>query len=143
MQSFLGPVALDQIEATIGIFDEVLLATSGRRVVSLRAENAIGFAWACGCEARGNGSPFCLWRPCRMHETLAAGMPPGNVPLGYESGERVLRESVPRPALGHVLIPADAAIAESRAAGAPVGYVEGGRLIREYPDGRREVVSSA
>jgi hypothetical protein len=37
----------------------------------------------------------------------------------------------------------DIVVAESRAAGAPVGYVEGGQLIREYPDGRREVVSSA
>ncbi|MDB5069731.1 MAG: hypothetical protein JWM87_842 [Candidatus Eremiobacteraeota bacterium] len=143
LQMFRGPVALDEIELAIGPFHDVILATNGRRVVSLRAQNAIGYAWDCGCEARGNGSPFCLWRTCGVHETLAEDISVGEVPNGYEDGIRARRSSVARPALGEVLVPVDDAVAESRAAGAPVGYVEGGQLIREYPDGRREVVSSA
>ena len=40
------------------------------------------------------------------------------------------------------MVPAEEAIRLSFAVGSPIGYVEGGLLVREHPDGKREVVGS-
>jgi hypothetical protein len=142
MSPFRGPVALDEIERSIGSFDEIVVAASGLRTPTLRARNAVGYAWRCGCEARGNASPFCVWRPCTDHGSLAAGLPECAVPIGYEDGDRISAAAAPRARLGDVLISAARAIADTFAAGAPIGFIEAGKLVREFPDGRREVVSS-
>ncbi|HTD38961.1 MAG TPA: hypothetical protein VK669_15725 [Candidatus Limnocylindrales bacterium] len=142
MSPFRGPVALDEVERSIGSFDEVIAVANGMRTTTLRARNAVGYAWRCGCEARGNASPFCVWRACFAHGPLAAGLPECPVPLGYEGGNRISVNAAPRARLGEVLISAARAIADTFAVGAPIGFIEAGKLVREFPDGRREVVSS-
>ena len=142
METYRGPVALTEIEAAIGPFDEAIVSTNGHHVISLRVKDAIGYAWACGCEARGNASPFCVWRPCATHAELGFGITMHDVPPGYEAGRPVKREFAETLKLGEVFVSAESAIARSRAAGAALGFAENDKIMREYPDGRREVVSS-
>jgi len=142
MSVFRGPVALDEIERSIGSFDEVIIATNGVHTTTLRARNAVGYGWWCGCEARGNASPFCVWRACLDHTSFAAGLAECAVPVGYEGGKRTSVDAAPRARLGDVLISAARAIADTLAVGAPIAFIEAGKLVREFPDGRREVVSS-
>ena len=142
METYRGPVALTEIETAIGPFEEAIVSTNGRRTLSLRVKDAVGYAWNCGCEARGNASPFCVWQPCEAHVALAAGIAVHSVPAGYEAGRRVKRQLVKMLEPGEVFVPAESAVARGRAAGASLGFVQDGNVMREYPDGRREVVSS-
>jgi hypothetical protein len=142
MSTYRGPVALEQIESAIGPFDEVVVATNGVRTTALRAKNAVGYLWRCGCEARGNASPFCVWRACSAHRAWTADLAERRVPPGYEGGDQVSKSAALHPVFGDVVVSAAKAIADTFAAGAAVGFVEAGKLVREFPDGRREVVSA-
>jgi hypothetical protein len=96
--------------------------------------------WKCGCEARGNGVPFCLWRPCPEHAPLASGLKVSVVPEMFEGGVAVPAGDIPPARAGDAILSAAPEIARALQAGSPVGYVENGFLMLEYPDGRREVL---
>ncbi len=142
MQTYRGPVSLGEIETVIGSFAEVFVPERDRVAANIPGTKVVGYGWACGCEARGSGSPFCVWRACVSHESIAAALPLRAVPSRYEGGARVPRGRLRAVKAGDVVVSARDAIAASRAAGSPIGYVENGNVIREFPDGRREVVSS-
>jgi hypothetical protein len=140
MQSFRGPIVFDEIEAAIGPADEAIIAADAR--ANTGADGVLGYAWKCGCEARGNVTPFCLWASCSTHRTLAADLGERTVPAHYRGGVRVPASSLPAADPGAVFVPAGSAIAAVFAAGATVCFIENGEIVREYPNGRREVVSS-
>jgi hypothetical protein len=139
---YRGPVALVEIEAVIGPFDEALLSDDDTNIGIVPMTDVVGYLWECGCEARGNGSPFCVWYPCGPHTSRASSLPLRPVPSRYDGGSRVPRGRVRRVRVGDVVVSAKGAIEASRAVGSPVGYVEDGKVIREFSDGRREVVAS-
>lgn len=138
---FRGPVALDEIESAIGPFDESLLSEDDASTEIVPMTEAVGYLWTCGCEARGNGSPFCVWYPCGPHGARAASLPLRAVPSRYDGGIRVPRSRMRPVRAGDVVVSAKDAIEASRAVGSPIGYVEDGKVIREFPDGRREILA--
>jgi hypothetical protein len=141
LQIYRGPVALDEIEAAIGCFDEALLTDDDAGASVVPMTEVVGYLWKCGCEARGNGSPFCVWYPCGPHRSRTASLPLRAVPSRYDGGTPVPRDRVRPVRVGDVVVSAKDAIEASRAAGSPVGYVEDGKVIREFPDGRREILA--
>jgi len=142
MSAYRGPVALEQIESAIGPFDEVVLTAESAAATVVPMTDAVGYAWRCGCEARGNGSPLCVWRPCVEHTAAASELSPRSVPDRFAGGRRVPRDRVRRVRTGDVVVSAKPEIDAARRVGSPIGYVEDGKVIREYADGRREVVAS-
>lgn len=142
MSTFRGPVALGEIEQTIGPFDDVILANDSDATAVVLMTDALGYAWSCGCEARGNGSPLCLWRACGIHTAGTSQLAARTVPTRFSGGLRMPRQRVRRVRAGDVVVPAKPEIDAARLVGSPIGYVENGKVIREYVDGRREVVAS-
>jgi hypothetical protein len=142
MQTYRGPVALREVEAMIGPFDRSIVTKEDAATGTVLMTDALGYLWSCGCEVRGNGSPLCVWLPCAVHGTGAASLPPRDVPHQYDGGIAVPRGRVREVRPGDVVVSARRAIEECRLVGSPIGFIEDGNVIREYPDGRRMVVAS-
>jgi hypothetical protein len=143
MQTYRGPVALREIEAEIGPFDRSIIAKEDAANGAVLMSDALGYLWSCGCEARGNGTPLCVWHPCTVHGTGAASsLPLRDVPPQYDGGIPVPKGRVREARPGDVIVSAQRSIEECRLVGSPFGFIEDGKVIREYPDGRRVAVAS-
>jgi hypothetical protein len=62
--------------------------------------------------------------------------------LRYQGGIPVSKVRVRRVRPGDVVFSAQPLIEECRLANSPIAFVEDGKVIREYPDGRRVVIAS-
>ena len=87
MKTFRGRFALEEIEAVAGDFTDVLMKPFASRIIrgprGERPLTTVGYAWPCGCEARGNainGWKTCYWAACARHASWASQQPIRTVP---------------------------------------------------------------
>lgn len=96
MKTFRGRFALEEIEFAAGDFTEVLMKPFESRVIrgphGERPLTTVGYAWPCGCEARGtalNGWRTCFWSTCGRHTSFASSQPICDVPERLAGDYRV------------------------------------------------------
>jgi len=108
MQMFSGRYSLNELEDVLGNFTHarmvpvpLILDQSQRRLV------AIGYGWACGCDARGAATPAwwttCLFSPCASHRHFFEPRPIGELPPQY-SGGMLVERSIATMQPGQILL---------------------------------------